>query len=206
MAKTNAVQRFILTIIVFIGIQGAAHGIAEILQGNKPTGGSVLETMGAFTLIHNYLYTGIAATAVSIAIIAWGFLKIGSRFFTAGFFLLCVALFFTGGGAAFVLFMIFVLIASLFRNGAGGMVKKMASGKAGAFLAPLAGRLLIITYGCITAGVAVWLIFIPPGELHELTAYHIACWSLLLAGLAGHIPSLFAAIAADAGAERFAGK
>lgn len=73
---------------VVFGIGGMGHGIFEMLQGYKPTTGLVIEAIGpaqrmweygnepAFTIIPNYLITGIVAILVSLAIIAWsvGFL------------------------------------------------------------------------------------------------------------------------------------
>ena len=46
---------------VMVGLAGMIHGFAETLQGNRPTEGRLLVDVGAFTLIPNYLATGIAA-------------------------------------------------------------------------------------------------------------------------------------------------
>lgn len=69
---------------VLLGLSGILnHGIFEILQGNVPTNGLFIEaigkehrywlygTEGAFTLIHNYLLTGIVASLVALNIVLW---------------------------------------------------------------------------------------------------------------------------------------
>ena len=74
-----------------LGLAGIVnHGIFEILQGNTSTNGFYIEaigeahrfwlhgTEGAFTIIHNFLFTGICVILVSTGIIIWSlrFLKI----------------------------------------------------------------------------------------------------------------------------------
>jgi hypothetical protein len=63
------------TMGVMLGLAGLDHGIFEILQGNMPTGGLLIQAIGdaqqiwfhsreeAFTLIPNFLLTGLAAVA-----------------------------------------------------------------------------------------------------------------------------------------------
>ena len=75
---------------VVFGIGGIAHGLGEALQGNTPTDGLVVNAIAAgsswtrwseggepaFTLVPNFLVTGILATLVGLAVIVWsaGFL------------------------------------------------------------------------------------------------------------------------------------
>ncbi|NIP28360.1 MAG: hypothetical protein GWO38_32255, partial [Phycisphaerae bacterium] len=59
------------------------HGFFEILQGNTPTEGLIIQAIGdeqqmwlygteeAFTIIPNFLITGILTIIVSLAIIVW---------------------------------------------------------------------------------------------------------------------------------------
>jgi len=104
------------TLGVILGIGGMGHGFFEVLQGNTPTGGLVISAIGeadrmwaygnepAFTVIPDFLITGIAAMIVGLAIIAWsaGFLyrKSGPLVFLSLFILL----FLVGGGIGQVLF------------------------------------------------------------------------------------------------------
>ena len=69
---------------VLLGIAGFInHGFFEVLQGNTPTNGLFIEaigkadrfwihgTEGAFTIIPNFLVTGICVMLISLAIILW---------------------------------------------------------------------------------------------------------------------------------------
>lgn len=106
----------VATLGVIFAIGGFGHGFFEALQGYTPTGGLVIDAIGethrmwahgnepAFTVIPNFLVTGIAAMAVSLAVIVWcaGFLhkKSGPLVFLSLFILL----FLVGGGIGQVLF------------------------------------------------------------------------------------------------------
>ncbi|NDJ34075.1 MAG: hypothetical protein GYB64_05370, partial [Chloroflexi bacterium] len=71
------------TIGIVFAIGGMSHGFFEVLQGNTPTPGLFIDAIsepprywehgaeGAFTIIPNFLFTGLAAITVSIAIIVW---------------------------------------------------------------------------------------------------------------------------------------
>ncbi|PKM83261.1 MAG: hypothetical protein CVU89_00455 [Firmicutes bacterium HGW-Firmicutes-14] len=115
--KINHATRVIVaTVGVIFGIGGMVHGFFEALQGYTPTNGLIIHAIGeinrmwaygnepAFTIIPNFLITGIAAMIVSLAVIIWsaGFLhkKNGSLIFL----LLFILLFLVGGGIGQVLF------------------------------------------------------------------------------------------------------
>jgi hypothetical protein len=107
----------IAAIGTIFGFSGMDHGFFEILQGNQPTAGSWISAIGpahkmwehgnetAFTLIHNYLFTGIIAILVGLAIIIWSLAfvhkKHGALVLMSLFGLLLV----TGGGVAQILFL-----------------------------------------------------------------------------------------------------
>lgn len=110
----------VATIGVLFGISGITHGIAETLQGNTPTSDLIINAIaagspwtrwtdggeGAFTIIPNFLLTGILAILVSVAIIIW---SVGFVHRTRGplvFLLLFVLLFLVGGGIGQVIFFI----------------------------------------------------------------------------------------------------
>jgi hypothetical protein len=80
----NATRVIATTIGVLFGLfSGVNHGFFEFLQGNKPTNGLFIYAIGeaqrfwslageaAFTLIPNFLITGIASMIVGVAIIIW---------------------------------------------------------------------------------------------------------------------------------------
>lgn len=86
------------------------HGIFELLQGNIPTGGFYIEaigeshrfwthgTEGAFTLVHNFLVTGMLVILVGAAVILWSVGYMGRKHGAAVFLSLMVLLTLVGGG------------------------------------------------------------------------------------------------------------
>lgn len=76
----------VTTIGVIFGLGGMTHGFAETLQGNTPTGGLFINAIaagsswtrwseggeGAFTVIPNFLLTGILAMLAGLAITCKG--------------------------------------------------------------------------------------------------------------------------------------
>lgn len=107
----NRATHIIVSIIgVLLAIAGIDHGFFEILQGNKPTTGLIIKAIGpemnlwgteeAFTIIPNYLVTGILAISVSLAIIVWSVRFLDTKHGATVFGLLFVVLFLVGGGVA----------------------------------------------------------------------------------------------------------
>ncbi len=101
---------------VIFGISGINHGLFETLQGNTPTGGMYISAIGeaqkmwphgnepAFTLIPNFLITGIAAMVVGLAIIIWSCGFVHKKNGPIVLLLLFSLLLLVGGGVAQVLF------------------------------------------------------------------------------------------------------
>lgn len=117
----RATKIIVSTIGVILAFAGLAHGIPEILQGNTPTEGLIIQAIGpdhqmwqygteeAFSLLPTYLSTGLAAIAISLALMVWslGFMHTRRGAMVLG--LLLVGLFLFGGGiAAQVMFAPFV--------------------------------------------------------------------------------------------------
>jgi hypothetical protein len=109
----NHTTRMIVTTIgIILAIAGLDHGIFEILQGNTPTGGLIIQAIGpghqmwhygteeAFTIIPNFLLTGIAAVMVSLAIIIWSIGFVHTKHGTSVLGVLFILLFLVGGGIA----------------------------------------------------------------------------------------------------------
>jgi len=82
MKKATQIITSVIGSVLAIG--GITHGFFEILQGYKPTSGFIIQAIGleyqrwgngdeAFSLIPNYLITGILAISVGIIIIVWSF-------------------------------------------------------------------------------------------------------------------------------------
>jgi hypothetical protein len=115
----NATRMIATAIGVFFGLfSGVNHGFFEVLQGNKPTGGLFiyaigeaqrfwpLASEGAFTLIPNFLITGIASMIVGVAIMIWSIWFLPTRHGRAVFLGLFILSFLVGGGIGQVAFFI----------------------------------------------------------------------------------------------------
>ena len=112
------------TLGVIFGFSGISHGLFETLQGNTPTGGLFISAIGethkmwphgneyAFTLIPNFLTTGIAAMIVGLAIIVWSVGFVHKNNGPTIFILLFVLLFLVGGGVAQIIFFTLTWIVS----------------------------------------------------------------------------------------------
>ena len=97
---------------------GMNHGLFEILQGNHPVSGPVIQAIGpdqrfwpngteeAFTLLPTYLSTGIASMLVGLAIVVWSLRYLPSRHGRTGFLALFILSFLVGGGIGQVAFFI----------------------------------------------------------------------------------------------------
>jgi hypothetical protein len=108
-----------MALAVLLAISGMlAHGLFEVLQGNTPTDGLFIEaigeahrmwehgTEGAFTIIPNFLITGLLAMTVSLGIIIWSIGFVHKRNGPLVLLLLLILLFLVGGGIAQILFFI----------------------------------------------------------------------------------------------------
>jgi hypothetical protein len=114
----------VATLGAIFGISGMSHGFFEMLQGSKPTEGFLIAAIGesrrmwphgneyAFTLIPNFLATGIAAMLIGFAVIVWstGFAHRKSGAFLL--LLLFILLLLTGGGVAQLLFFPWICLAA----------------------------------------------------------------------------------------------
>lgn len=118
-ADLNATRIIATTIGVFFGLfSGVNHGIFELLQGNKPTDGFLIHAIGeahrfwplgtedAFTLIPNFMLTGIASVLVGLAIVIWSIWYLPSRYGRPVFLGLFILSFLVGGGIGQVAFFI----------------------------------------------------------------------------------------------------
>lgn len=109
--KMNRATRIIVaTISLMLAIAGIDHGFFETLQGSNPTSGLIIKAISpemklwgteeAFTIVPNYLVTGILAILVSLAIIVWSLRFVQTKHGAAVLGLLFILLFLFGGGIA----------------------------------------------------------------------------------------------------------
>jgi len=116
--KNKATAIITTTMGILLAFAGFEHGLFEALQGYKPTGSNFISAIGkemqwwvhgsedAFTLIPNYLITGICAMCVSIMIMIWSIFCLNKRNSTTIFLLLFILLVLVGGGIGFIPFFI----------------------------------------------------------------------------------------------------
>ncbi len=114
----NATRIIVTTIGVIFGFSGFNHGFFEFLQGNKPTSGLVIQAIGegqqfwtegteeAFTIIPNFLISGLLAMGIGLVIIIWSLWFIETRHGRSVFLGLFSLLFLVGGGIGQLAFFI----------------------------------------------------------------------------------------------------
>ena len=115
--KPNTIHIVASTSGVFFGLFSSInHGIFEILQGNIPTESVLIHAIGenqkfwvlgkedAFTLIPNFLVTGILSIIVGVAIVIWSIWFLRSKHGSKVFLGLFVLSFLVGGGIGQVAF------------------------------------------------------------------------------------------------------
>lgn len=115
----NATRVIATAIGVFFGLlSGVNHGFFELLQGNTPTGGLYIYAIGeaqrfwplgsedAFTLIPNFMATGLVSMAVGVAIVIWSIWFLPSKHGRTVFLGLFILSFLVGGGIGQAFFFI----------------------------------------------------------------------------------------------------
>lgn len=115
----NATRVIATTIGVFFGLfSGVNHGFFELLQGNRPTGGLIIYAIGeaqrfwplgtedAFTLIPNFMLTGIASMVVGAGIVIWSIWFLPTKHGRTVYLGLFILSFLVGGGIGQVFFFI----------------------------------------------------------------------------------------------------
>lgn len=196
------------TLGVTLGIAGMDHGFFEMLQGSISTPGLFVQAIGpanrmwvygtedAFTLIPNFLITGIFAMVLSLIVMIWciGFIhkKNGAHIFI----LLCVLLFLVGGGVAQVVGFILVWAMATqinspltgWRNALPESARKRSS-PFWLFLLVIGSLLFLIALEIAIAGFV-------PGVNDPMQKQYI-CWSFLAVALVAYLLSFIAGLARD---------
>ncbi len=114
----NATRVTATTIGVIFGLSGFNHGFFEFLQGNTPTDGLVIQAIGeaqrfwplgteeAFTIIPNFMISGLLSMVLGLAIVIWSIGFIQTQNGRAVFLGLFILLFLVGGGIGQIAFFI----------------------------------------------------------------------------------------------------
>jgi hypothetical protein len=114
--EISATRVIVSTLGVLLAVGGTDHGCFEVLQGDKPTGGLIVHAIGeqnrmwaygtedAFTLIPNFLISGVVAIVVSVMILVWSVGFVHKKNGSLVLLILSILLFLVGGGVAQVVF------------------------------------------------------------------------------------------------------
>ena len=114
----NATRIIATTIAVIFGFSGINHGFFEFLQGNTATDGLVIQAIGeaqrfwalgteeAFTIIPNFMISGLLSMIVGLVIIIWSLWFLPTKHGKTIFLLLFILLFLVGGGIGQIAFFI----------------------------------------------------------------------------------------------------
>jgi len=196
-SQVNRTRIFVVIMGTMIGFVGICHGIFETMQGNKPTEGFLLKSMGAFTIIQNYLLTGVVTILVGAAIICWTIGFIHKNKGPIIFLFLSILLFMVGGGIAHVLFFVLIWLVSLRINKPVKLWIKVFPVHLQLSLCKLWLIYLISSFLFLALGIIIWVIFLPPGLPHNKTLIIYACWSFLGLGLIFQILTIVAGFVYD---------
>ena len=184
---------------ILISLAGIIHGVSETLQGNRPTEGMLLKDVGAFTLIPNYLFTGIAVILVSLCILVWTIGFIRTKHGATVFLILSLTLFFVGGSiGVVVVFLIAWGVATQIRQPLNWW-RKTLSESSRRQLAKLWRLNFAAGYFFLSIGVFIWLVFTPPWMAYEDKAPVMLylSWASLLIGLVFQVMTIVSGFAKD---------
>jgi hypothetical protein len=114
----HATRMIVSTLGIMLGFSGMNHGFFESLQGNSATNGMIIQAIGpaqrmwvhgteeAFTIIPNFLLTGILALIIGFMVVVWSVEFVHKKNGPTIFILLFILLFLAGGGIGQIVFFI----------------------------------------------------------------------------------------------------
>ena len=185
------------TLGVLVGIGSINHGVLEAVQGNRPTPGLIINALGpgyhwtvwtqggepAFTVLPNFLLTGILATLIGLLLIVWSLRFIHKPHGPSVFLLLSVTSFLVGGGVAQILLFTLNWAAATRIQASLGFWRRLVPGP----MRPVLGRFwrwtLVAATVLFLAGLEIAVIGYVPGVSGQIKILHV-CWTLLLIALA----------------------
>ncbi len=205
----KATRTIASTMGVILGIAGLDHGLFETWQGNVPTPGLIIQAIGerqrlwthgteeAFSLVPNFLATGILAMLAALGVVIWSVVFLHKKHGPTVFLLLCVLLFLVGGGIAQIVFFIPAWLAATRINQPLTWSRKLLANSFGRGLAKvwpgaLAAGSVLFLFGL---EIAVFGYF--PGVTDPERLLGI-CWSGLAAGWGMFLLAILSGLAADA--------
>ena len=204
----RATRIIVSTFGVILGIAGMNHGFFEVLQGNTPANGLIIQAIGeanrmwihgseeAFTIVPNFLITGLLAMAVGLAIIIWSVGFIHTKYGPRIFILLFVLLFLVGGGIGQIVFFLPTWAASTRINKPLTWWRKVLPLNLRRVLAGLWPASLIAGSVCFLIALEIAIFGFVPGVADPDQILAI-CWTFLFIGLALLLFTFVAGFAAD---------
>jgi len=166
-----------------LGLTATAHGIFELRRGNRATDGHLMADMGAFTLATNYRATGFGAMSAGLALSGWSLTRMRSGNGPPVFLLLSILGFLFGGGIAQVPVSLLVWGAATKVDGSLSWWERSLPFGARAALAAAWLPAFVAGLSLVAAGIALWLLVLPPGDRRRVGGMHYALWSVLGCGL-----------------------
>lgn len=110
--KSSAARAVATTYGILVGLASIEHGIFEILQGDTPTGGIMIDAIGddirfweggmetALTIVPSFLWTGILAVVFGIIVCVWAAFFVQRKYGASVLLILTLTVFLVGGGFA----------------------------------------------------------------------------------------------------------
>lgn len=206
--EISATRVIVSTLGVLLALGGMDHGLFEVFQGNKPTGGLIVHAIGeqyrmwaygtedAFTLIPNFLITGVAAIVVSVVILAWSVGFVHKQNGSLVFLLLSILLFLVGGGVAQVVFFTLAWAVSTRINKPVTWLRVVFPESVRGVLARLWLWLLIVFTLLALIALEIAIVGYVPRVSDPKLALHI-CWSILAVSLGILLAAFVCAFAHD---------
>jgi hypothetical protein len=175
---------------VTVALSSFLHGFFEFLQGSKATGGMIIQAIGehqrfwvhgteeAFTVIPNFMITGLIAMILSIATATWSIKFIEHKHGSAIFLILCIALTMFGGGIAHVAFFLPVWAYSTRSHKRLTLWRKVFSNRIGATAGKLWRVSVAVAVAAFIIALAISVFGFIPGVKDPDTKLYI-CWGIL---------------------------
>ena len=205
----NRATKTIISIMgISLGIAGMNHGFFEALQGNQPTSGLIIQAIGpanrmwlhgteeAFTIIPNFLATGILAMIVSLAVMVWSVGFVHKKHGPSVFILLFLLLLLVGGGIGQIAFFLPAWAVSTRINQPLTWWRKTIPENARGWLAKVWPVSLTIATVLFLIALEIAIFGFVPGVSDPEQKLYI-CWSLLGGGLVTYFLTFLSGFAHD---------
>jgi hypothetical protein len=180
---------------VCVGISGLDHGFFEVLQGNTATPGLIVQAIGpvqrmwvygteeAFTIVPNFLLTGILAIVVGLLTIVWSVRYIDRPNGSRVLLLLGGLMFLVGGGIGMLVFLLFGWLVARRIDRPLTSVPSLLPGTVARVLGKAWPGLVLVGLVLYAFALEVAIAGVVPGVSDPDQALSI-CWSALLGSLA----------------------